>query len=43
MKQKNYKWVVYVVILAILAGVAYVATMDLTPAQQHIEKEVKTF
>ena len=41
MKQKKFTGVVWIVILALIAGIAYVATLDLTPAQQHIEQDLQ--
>lgn len=43
MKQKNYKWTAYVIILALIAGIAYVASMDLSPVQQRVEKNINVF
>lgn len=43
MKQKKYKWTIYVIILALVSGLAYVATMDLTPVQQQVEKNINVF
>lgn len=41
MKQKNYKWMVYTIILGIFAAVLYVALQDITPLSHHVENTVK--
>lgn len=41
MKQKNYKWLFYIVILGLIAGVGYVALQDIMPEQTQVEKEIK--
>jgi hypothetical protein len=41
MKQKKYNWIFYILILAVICGVFYVATKDITPISQEIEKSLK--
>ncbi len=40
MRQKNYKWVYYLVIIAVLGGVFYIAAKDITPIKHHVEQDV---
>lgn len=41
MKQKNYRWLVYSVILGVLAAVLYVAFQDIMPVSRHVENTVE--
>jgi len=40
MKQKNYKWLLYLVCLILLGAILFLAFKDLTPLSQHIEKDI---
>ncbi len=40
MRQKNYKWIYYILIVAVLGGVVYIAAKDISPATQHIEQDI---
>ena len=40
MKQKNSKWIVYVILFAILGAVIFLSAHDITPVSQTIEKDI---
>jgi len=40
MKQKNSKWLIYIVLFLLLGGVFYFSVHDITPVSKHIEKEI---
>jgi len=40
MKHKNSKWIVYIVLLALLGGVFYFSVHDISPVSKHIEKDI---
>lgn len=40
MRQKNYKWIYYILIVAVLGGVVYIAAKDITPITRHMEQDV---
>lgn len=41
MRQKNYRWLLYVVTLGIAAIVLYVAFQDITPPTRHVEQNAE--
>lgn len=41
MKQKKYNWIFYILLIALIGGVVYVATKDITPITHKMEKTVK--
>ena len=41
MKQKKYNWIFYILLLALIGGVFYVATKDISPITRSVEKTVK--
>ena len=41
MKQKKYNWILYILILALVGAVFYIATKDITPISRLVEKEIK--
>lgn len=41
MKQKKYNWIFYILILALIGGIFYIATKDITPISHQVEKEIK--
>ena len=42
MKQKNYKWLLYIIILVLLGAVLFLAFKDITPVSQNIEKNISS-
>lgn len=40
MRQKNYKWLYYVLIVIVLGAVVYIATKDISPITHHVEQDV---
>lgn len=42
MKQKNSKWIVYIILFALLGGIFYLGLHDITPVSKHIEKDIST-
>lgn len=40
MKQKNTKWIVYVILFLILAILAFLSLHNVNPASQRVEKDV---
>lgn len=41
MKQKNYKWLIYVLGILILGSLIYIAFKDISPMSRTIEKKVE--
>lgn len=41
MKQKKYNWIFYILFLALIGGIIFVATKDISPISHHIEKNIK--
>ena len=41
MKQKSYKWVLYIILLALIGGLVYFATQDITPISEQVEKSIE--
>jgi hypothetical protein len=41
MKQKNYRWLVYTLIVLVLIGIVYVAFQNITPVSHHVETPVE--
>lgn len=41
MKQKNYRWLVYTLIIGIFAAVLYIAFQDIMPVSHHVENTVE--
>ena len=41
MKQKNTKWIFYILMLILLGGILYLGFHNVTPVSKHIEKEIK--
>ena len=39
MKTKNRSWL-YIFLIVLIAGIAYTACKDITPAQEHIQSDV---
>ncbi len=42
MKQKNTKWILYILLLVLLGGILYLGFHNITPVSEHIEKEIQT-
>ena len=40
MRQKNYKWLYYVLIVIVLGVVVYIATKDISPITRHVEQDI---
>jgi len=40
MKQKNYKWIFYFVLIALLGAVLFLSLKDITPLSERIEKDI---
>ncbi len=40
MRQKNYKWIYYILIIAILGAVIYIATKNIAPVSRHVEQNI---
>ena len=40
MKQKNYKWLIYSVLFALLVAVCYLSIHEITPLSEHIEQNI---
>ncbi|MBO7097696.1 MAG: hypothetical protein J6W11_03555 [Alphaproteobacteria bacterium] len=40
MKQKNSKWIVYIILFALLGTIFYLSMHKITPVAQHIEKDI---
>ncbi len=41
MKQKKYNWIFYILVLAIIGSILYIATKDITPISHQIENTIK--
>ena len=41
MKQKNSKWIVYIILFILLGAVFYLSVHKITPVAQHIEKDIE--
>lgn len=41
MKQKNYKWIIYIGGILILGLIGYIAAKDITPITRQVEKNVE--
>ena len=41
MKQKKINWILYILILAIVGGIFYIATKDISPISHEIEKAIQ--
>ena len=40
MKQKNYKWMIYGILFALLVAIFYLSVHEITPISEHIEQNI---